>query len=155
MDFTGANVANVTIIKPSDIFLKVVQTFVGTVNVPQSIIDAGGALKAGTLLRSDDAGAIWDSLTTPAWQAGSYDTDVEVYHNGHIWTSDADANIEEPGVANWTDNGEWNPNGILYTDAVETKKTSVVLTGEAKEKYLTGIDAYLKIQLFNNKLIVK
>jgi len=42
--FTGQSVKNITKVKRSDLFLDVAQTTVGTVYVPQTILDAKDAL---------------------------------------------------------------------------------------------------------------
>lgn len=152
--FTGQNVQNITKIKQSDVFIKVHQTVIGTVAVPANL-PAGDALKMGTLLRTNDGGLTWESLTTEPYAAGTYQADEEVYHNGHIYKSLTADNVTTPNTNSWADLGAWNPNGILYTDITETKKTTIVVTGDQKGKYLHGLDEYLKAQLFTNKLLVK
>lgn len=153
--FTGANVANITKVKQSDIFKNVIQTVVGTVAVP--VLAEGEALKMGTLLSSSDGGVSWSSRTTEDYDATNapFALDVEVYFEGHIFKSTAAANETVPGAGDWEDLGAWDANGILYNDITENKKTTVVVTGDVISKQLTGLDEHLKITLFKNKLIVK
>lgn len=153
--FTGANVENITKVKQSDVFTKVDQTVVGMVTVPQAMIDADGAMPLATLLTSTDGGLTWSALTTPAFEVDSYAVDDEVYYEGHIWKSTAPTNTTTPGNGDWTDLGEWNANGVLYNDLTESKKTTVLVTGTVKEKYLVGNDSFLRVTLFNNKIIAK
>lgn len=153
-NLTGSNIVNISLLKQSDVFTKTIQTISGVVNVPESLSE-GDALKIGTLLKSDDAGATWNTLLAPAYAAGSFDTDEEVYFQGHIFKCDTDANTNSPDGANWTDLGAWNPNGILANHITATQKTTVVITGSAKGKHLVNLDDYLKVQLFTNKLLVR
>lgn len=154
--FIGANVADITKIKQSDVFLDgVSQKIVGLVNVPQSVIDADEVLPLGTLLRTEDGGATFSPLTVAAYEAGSFSVNDEVYFEGHIYKSTADTNTTPPTTGDWDDLGTWDANGILYNDLSESKKTTVVVTGGVKEKYLKGCDAFLKVSLFKNKILVK
>lgn len=155
-EFTGANVQNVTKRRQGEVFTNVVQTVVGTVTVPANL-SAGDALKMATLLTSIDGGVTWKSLETAAFSADDapYPADAEVYFKGHIYKSDVANNANEPDVADWTDLGEWNANGVLYSDITEDKKTTVMVTGNAVAKYLIGLDDYLKVILFKNKIIAK
>lgn len=151
--YTGKNIANITKVKQSDIFLQVTQTVVGTVNIPNT--DNFEVLPMATLLHSDDGGVTWDSLTTPTYEAGAHALGAEVYHEGHIFKSTTADNSTVPGAGDWDDLGVWNPNGVLYIDITETRKTTVVITGALKAKYLEGYDEFLRTQLFNNKLLIK
>jgi hypothetical protein len=151
--FKGTNVEKITKVKQSDIFLQVDQTVVGTVNVPTA--DDFEVLPMGTLLHSDDGGITWDSLTTPIYVAGVHALDTEVYHEGHIYKSTAADNETVPGAGDWDDLGVWDANGVLYIDITETRKTTVVVTGALKAKYLGGYDEFLRKQLFQNKLLIK
>ncbi|WP_294962581.1 hypothetical protein [Sulfurimonas sp.] len=153
--FTGANVRDITKIKNSDVFIKVDLTVVGMVSVPQSIIDNGDALPLGTLLSSRDGGLTWTSLTAPIYETGVYVADKEVYHEGHIFKSTVADNSTVPGVGDWDDLGVWDSNGVLYNDLTESKKTTIVVTGSVKEKYLHGSDEFLRTTLFKNKIIAK
>lgn len=154
MNFKGANITDITKINQEDVFRKTSQTIVGMVTVPAAIVEAGEALKVGTLLHTSDGGKTW--TTKPATFDTSADTDDIVYYEGHLYKCTADDNTELPSTTtNWEDLGAWNPNGILYNDITESKKTTVVLTSNAKEKYLTGFDEFLRTQLFNNKLIIE
>lgn len=153
--FTGQNVQNITKVKRGDIFIDVAQTVVGTVTVPQTIVDAEDALPLGTLLTSTDGGQTWNPLTTPLFEVGSYKANAEVYYKGHIYKSTKAANDSIPDVADWDDLGAWNANGVLYNDLSESKKTTVVVTGSVKENYLKGCDEFLRVTLFTNKIIAK
>lgn len=151
--YTGNNVQNITKINQGDVFRKTLQTVVGTVTVPATVAE-GEALMMGTLLRSDDGGKTW--TTKPLTFDTSADADEIVYFEGHIYKCTANGNTELPNTeTNWEDLGEWNPNGILYNDITESKKTAVAVTTNAKEKYLTDFDEFLRPQLFNNKLIIE
>lgn len=152
--YTGKNVINITKVKQSDIFSKVDQTVVGTVNFPASF-EEGDVLKLGTFLSTSDGGLTWNSLETPVYETGSYSTDDEVYHEGHIYKSTADTNATVPGVGNWDDLGVWNVNGVLYNDLQAAEVTTVVVTGVINSKNLPGYDEFLRNVLFNNKLLVK
>jgi hypothetical protein len=154
--FIGANVQNVTKRRQGEVFTSVVQTVIGTVMVPANL-STGDALKMATLLTSTDGGVTWNSLETAAFSAGDapYAADEEVYFQGHIYKSDVADNANERDVADGTDLGEWNANGILYNDIVEDKKTTVVVTGDVMAKHLIGLDDYLKVILFRNKIITK
>lgn len=151
-DYEGANANKITLVKASDVFLKVTQKVVGTVTVP--VLTDGEALKLGTLLRSDDGGETWKPRPE-LYEAGSFANGDTVYFEGHTFTSTADGNTNATDGADWTDNGKWNPNGVLYTDLFETGKAAVVVTGDMKGKHLGDYDSYLKTQLFDNKLLVK
>jgi len=153
--FTGQNITDITKVKRSDAFTDVQQTVVGTVNVPQSIIDAGDALPLATLLTSTDGGLNWNPLTAPAYVAGTYQIGDVVYYEGSIFTNDTADNTALPTDPSWTNDGAWDANGVLYNDLTETKKTTVVVTGIVKEKYLGGSDEFLKATLFKNKIIAK
>lgn len=153
--FKGANVADITKIRQSDVFRKVEQTVVGMVTVPASIIEAEGAMPMATLLMTTDGGLNWNALTTPAYEVGTHNLDDEVYHEGHIFVSTAADNDTIPGAGDWSDLGAWNANGVLYNDLTESKKTTVVVTGDVVKKHLTGFDEYLRLALFKNKIIVK
>jgi len=154
-EFTGSNIADITKIKRSDVFTDVQQTVVGTVNIPQSIIDSGDALPLATLLTSTDGGLTWNPLTTPVYIAGTYQIGDIVYHEGNIFTNDTADNTALPTDPSWTNDGAWDANGVLYNDLTESKKTTVVVTGIVKEKYLGGSDEFLKATLFKNKIIAK
>lgn len=41
----------------------------------------------------------------PVGPEDSYPLGWQVTHNGHLWTSDVDDNVWEPGVSQWTDEG--------------------------------------------------
>jgi len=41
----------------------------------------------------------------PTGDHDDYDLDETVTHNGHLWTSLVDANVWEPGVSQWSDEG--------------------------------------------------
>lgn len=154
--FTGANVQNVTKRRQGEVFTNVMQTVVGTVAVPVTITE-GDALKMGTLLTSTDGGMTWKSLETAAFSTDDapYAANIKVYFKGHIYESDVADNTNEPDVADWTDLGEWNANGVLYSDITEDKKTTVMITGDVVGKHLIGLDDYLKVILFKNKIITK
>ncbi len=49
----------------------------------------------------------------------------------------------------------WDANGVLYNDLSESKKTTVVVTGIVKAKYLVGSDSLIQASLFKNKIIAK
>lgn len=154
--FIGANVQNVTKRRQGEVFTNVVQTVIGTVSVPSNLA-IGDAVKMGTLLSSIDGGATWNTLETAVFSVDDapYAADAEVYFEGHIYKSDVADNSNEPDVADWTDLGEWNVNGVLYNDITEDKKTTVVVTGDVVGKHLIGLDDYLKVILFRNKIITK
>ncbi|WP_320034801.1 hypothetical protein [Halarcobacter sp.] len=150
--YTGANVANITKIRQSDVFIGNTITVVGTVTVP-TLAD-GEALKLGTLLRSLDGGLTWD--VKPATFDTSADTDDIVYYEGKTYKSTADGNANLPStLADWENLGDWDANGILYNDITTTSKTTVVVTASAKGKYLQGFDEFLRPIMFKNKLFVK
>lgn len=153
--FRGQNVENITKVRRSDVFTDVQQTVVGMVNIPQSILDADDALPLATVLSSNDGGATWSPLTTPAYETKAYPADEEVYYKGHIFKSKVADNNTIPDEGDWDDLGEWNANGVLYNDLTESKKTTVVVTAVVKEKYLCEYDASMKAVLFKNKIIVK
>lgn len=153
--FTGVSIQNVTKVKQSDVFINVQQTVVAMVTVPQTMIDVDGAMPLATLLTSTDGGVTWNPLTTTSYVAGSYDTAAEVYFEGAIYSSDVDGNLNDPSGADWTKVRDWNANGVLYNDLTESKKTTVVVTGIVKAKYLGGNDSFLQATLFNNKIIAK
>lgn len=153
MGFTGSSIQNITKIKQSDVFSNIQQTVVGMVNVP--VLADGEALALATLLTSNDGGLTWDSLTTPAYVAGTYAVDDEVYYEGHIYKNTVLDNTALPTDPSWTDLGAWDANGVLYNDLTESKKTTVVVTGEIKQKYLIGNDSFLQVALFKNKIIAK
>ena len=153
--FTGANVANVTKIKQSDVLLKIIGTVVGMVIVPATLAE-GEAVPLATLLSSTDGGITWNTQTTPAFDdTAIYAVDNEVYFKGHTWKSTAADNTTVPDVGDWDDLGIWDANGILFNDITQSKKTTVVVTGDIKQKYLHGFDEFLRAQLFKNKLLVK
>ena len=45
----------------------------------------------------------WPEWSQPAGSTDAYSKGAKVRHNGKRWTSDLDANVWEPGVANWTE----------------------------------------------------
>lgn len=45
----------------------------------------------------------WPEWSQPAGSTDAYGKGAKVSHNGKRWTSDLDANVWEPGVANWTE----------------------------------------------------
>lgn len=152
-DFTGANVNKITMLRQSDIFIGETTKVVGTVNVPASLAD-GDVLKIGTLLHSADGGLTWN--VKPVDFAGSADTNEEVYFNGKVYKSTTDGNNNSPdSLTDWDDLGKWDANGVLYNNITSTQKTTVVVTGSVKQKYLTGFDEFLRATLFNNKLFAK
>lgn len=61
-DFIGANVADVTLIKQSDVVIKKVIATVATVNLPEGT----EAFKPGQVLVSTDNGATFDAALTDA-----------------------------------------------------------------------------------------
>ncbi len=153
-EYTGASIANISMVKASDVFVNDLVSIVGTVNVPASIT-AGNVLKIATILRTLDGGENWETLTTPTYVAGVYDDEAEVYLDGHIYKSNIPANETAPKTGDWEDLGEWGANGILKEPLTETKKASVLVLGSVKSKYLQNLDSHLKAQLFNNKLFTK
>jgi len=148
-DFIGSSVLDITKIMQSDVFKKVHQSIVGTVNVLEN-----ETLKIGTLLHSADGGKTWDALRIAPFEVKEYSLDEEVYFEGHIFKSTADNN-NTPTTGDWEDLGEWNPNGILYNNISSTTKTTVAITADLISKQLHGLDEFLAIQLFNNKLLTK
>ncbi len=150
---TGANVTNITKFRQSDVFIGENSKVVGTVNVPTSLVE-GDVLKIGTLLQSSDGGVTWD--VKPTDFDTSANTDQEVYFKGKVYKSTADGNTNSPDtLTDWEDLGKWNANGVLYNDITSTQKTTVVVTGSVKQKYLTGFDEFLRATLFDNKLFAK
>lgn len=151
-NLTGANVANITKIKQSDVFLANTVKVVGTVDV--GILEEGNALKIGTLLHSSDGGLTWN--IKPADFNTSANVNQEVYFNGKVYKSTADDNTNIPDtLTEWEDLGKWNANGVLYNDITSTQKTTVVVLGSVRQKYLIGFDEFLRATLFNNKLFAK
>jgi hypothetical protein len=154
-EYTGASIKNISMVKASDVFINDLVSVVGTVNVTALAIAKDGVLKIGTILRTLDGGENWETLSTPAYIAGVYDDEAEVYFEGHIYKSTVAANESAPQTGDWEDLGEWGANGILKETLTETKRTSVLVLGSAKGKYLVDLDSYLKVQLFKNKLFIK
>lgn len=154
-DYVGKSINNISMVKASDIFVNDLISVVGTVNVPTLTNPEDTVLKIGTILRTLDGGENWETLSTPAYTAGVYDDEAEVYFRGHIYKSTVDNNETAPQTANWEDLGEWGANGILKETLTETKRTSILVIGAAKGKHLVDLDSYLKEQLFKNKLFIK
>ena len=48
----------------------------------------------------------WPEWSQPVGSTDAYAKGSKVSHNGKHWTSDVDANVWEPGVANWTEASE-------------------------------------------------
>lgn len=136
-----------------EVIIKKDQVVSGTVSVP---VGSEG-LVFGTPLTSTDGGVNWTSQERPLWVAGEHLTDDEVFHNGHAWKSLEDANENEPITDDpkWQDLGEFDANGMLGENITETSKVSVVITGTAREKYLSNYDASMRTSLFRNKIILK
>ena len=155
MSFRGASVANITKMKQSDIFRNVHQTVVGTVSVDAAITTNEDVLPMGTLLTSSDGGLSWSTLTAPAYVAGTYQIGDEVYFEGHTFTNDVSNNTAVPTDPSWTDNGEWNANGVLYVDLQATAKATVVVSADVVKSTLSGFDEFLRASLFKNKILVK
>ncbi|NOQ31511.1 MAG: hypothetical protein GQ570_10340 [Helicobacteraceae bacterium] len=153
---TGASIANVTKVKQSDIFSDQKQTVVGVVAISAALISAEEPLKMGTLLRSTDGGKNWEALTTASHDvASTYAVDDEVYFEGGLYKSTVVDNTTVPDVGDWDYLGIWASNGVLYNDLLESKKTTVVVSGSVKQKYLHGYDEFLRVPLFDNKILVK
>lgn len=153
-NLVGKNITNITKIRQSDVFLGESTKVVGTVNIPENLKE-GDALTIGTLLHTSDGGDSWH--TRPPLFEGTAIQDEEVYYQGHIYKSTAaeeNTNLPTTGT-DWEDLGEWDVNGVLYNDITSTTKTTVIVTGSLKEKYLTDYDANLKSKMFKNKLFVK
>lgn len=157
MNLTGSSVQNITKVTQSDVFTEVQQTVVGDVTVPEAMITADGAMPLGTLLTSTDGGLTWNSLTTPAYDAADapYADAAQVYFEGHIFTSTVANNNTVPNAGDWTDEGAWDANGVLFNDLTESRKTTIVVTGTAKQKHLVGHDSFIQATLFKNKIIAK
>lgn len=152
-DLIGANAVNITKIRQSDVFIGENSKVVGTVNIPTSLAE-GEALKIGTLLHTADGGLTWN--VKPADFNASANTDQEVYFKGKVFKSTADGNTNSPdSLTEWEDLGKWNANGVLFNDITSTQKTTVVVTGSVKQKYLSGFDEFLRATLFDNKLFAK
>lgn len=54
-------------------------------------------------VRIDDPAAEWPEWVQPTGSTDAYAKGAKVSHNGKHWTSDADANVWEPGVYGWTE----------------------------------------------------
>jgi hypothetical protein len=136
----------------SDVVVDKIQSVYGNVTVP-----ADTTLKVGQTLISTDGGLNWTVRQEADWEAGSYATDVVVYHNGHIWTSLADSNTAEPGTdpLKWEDGGFWGGNGVLCEMLEETGDANVLTTGSVVEKNLTGYEAALLPSFFDKKIMMK
>ncbi|MCX6076424.1 MAG: hypothetical protein NTW78_05985 [Campylobacterales bacterium] len=155
--FTGKSVSNITKRTQAEIFSDVEQTVVGTVSIPANLA-VGEALRMGTLLTSSDGGKTWKSLETQAYDVADapFAADAEVYYQGSTFKSLGASNSAAlTDTDSWENLGEWNANGVLYNDIFESKKTTVVVTGDVISKHIIGLDDFLNVILFKNKIITK
>jgi len=157
MAITGANVQNITKHRQGEVFRNVHQTVVGTVHVPATLAE-GEAVKLGTLLTTADGGVNWYTLETAAYDVADapFAVDAEVYYQGHTYKSLVASNSAALTDTNsWENLGEWNANGVLYNDITADTKTTVATTCDVLAKHATGLDDYLKVILFKNKIMTK
>ncbi len=136
-----------------EVIIKKGQTVSGNVVIPLG----SSGLVFGTILTSIDGGITWTSQEKDIWTAGSYEADVEVFHNGKTWKSLSADNVIEPGTdeAKWQELEVFDANGVLIENITENTKATVLITGEVREKHLQDYDDSMRISLFKNKIILR
>lgn len=139
-----------------EVVVKKERVIYATVNVP-IVVAEGDEYFIGKTLCTTDGGHTFDAMTEETWAAGEFLTGDVVYHNGHVFTSLADANIVEPGTdpLKWEDNGAWDANGVLIENIDATGMAAVLITGVVAEGKLRGYDAAMRHALFKNKITMQ